>query len=202
MVCAADTIVDRALVLMGELPRDARGEIFTGEWEGMTVRRMLHEAVADVAAGVILAADSPGCEGCSRLSGDVSWWGDGSGRGWILLPDDFLRLVSFRMSDWDCPVLAPLPTLPEVLARQHGPWAGLRGSPCRPVCVVTARSFGNVLEFFSCRDERATMAEGLYIPRPVIGDDGGIQIPATLVRAVEEALADYGRCKMDLIEVK
>lgn len=31
--------------------------------------------------------------------GEAVYWED-NGSGWVLLPDDFMRLIAFRMSDW------------------------------------------------------------------------------------------------------
>ena len=35
-----------------------------------------------------------------HVFGDAIYW-ESNGSGWTLLPDDFMRLVAFRMSDWE-----------------------------------------------------------------------------------------------------
>ena len=65
--------------------------------------------------------------------GDAVFWGDLES-GWVLLPQDFMRLIVFEMSDWERAVfLAISPTDPEyALQRQriarHRPKAGVRNN--------------------------------------------------------------------------
>lgn len=104
------------------------------------------------------------------------YWGDMES-GWVLLPDDFLRLVVFEMSDWERPVYSVLsPDSPEY-AKQRSRVKAIRGTAQRPVCVLGVRPEGKVLEFYSCKSEEATVSRAVYIPHPVIemsgsGDDG------------------------------
>ena len=119
---------------------------------------------------------------CGHNFGESIHWGDmGSGR--VLLPDDFMRLVVFRMSDWECPVYEAIsPNSPQNLL-QHSRFKGLRGTPQCPVCVLSVRPEGKVLEFYSCKNEDATVSEGVYIPFSKIDSDGGIDISERCYRS-------------------
>ncbi len=102
----------------------------------------------------------------------------------VVLPDDFLRLVRFRMSDWERPVTEVITPEDPVYARQFSRFGGLRGCPQKPVCAVSRQSSGIVMEIFSCRDDRAEVADALYVRIPRVDRDGGIDIPERCYRAM------------------
>jgi len=183
-----ESLTDMILSVAGEAPREAFGELHEGEWEGVTLRRRVRDLIEGVAADVILRSPASQLEDVRQLSRDICWRGDGSGRGWILLPDDFLRLVSFRMSDWPFAVSFAEESSPEMLMRQHGPWRGLRGSPERPVCLLSTVSFGRILEFFSSFDDKASVADATYVAYPRISPAETIPIPSRLLPSVISAI--------------
>lgn len=108
-----------------------------------------------------------------NIGDEIYWNGDGSG--WLLLPADFMRLVSFRMSDWSRTLYEAITPDDASYALQRSRWRGLRGTPSRPVCALCVRPEGKVLEFYSCASEDAFVDGGVYIPYPTI-DNGGIDI--------------------------
>ena len=130
-----------------------------------------------------VVASAPGylLDGGRAIGGSVFWLDRGAGR--ILLPDDFLRLRVFRMSDWERPVRDALTERDAEFGLQYSRYRGLRGNPQKPVVVITSGALGLMLEFFSCRSESATVAEGVYIPMPRIDEHGGIEIPERLYRS-------------------
>lgn len=105
---------------------------------------------------------------------DVYWSEDCAG--WLLLPDDFMRLVTFKMSDWQraCPMAITEDDAKYKLQRSSV--KGLRGNPERPVCAVVDRPEGKALEFYSCKNEDATVERAVYLPYPSIDKDGGVDI--------------------------
>lgn len=115
--------------------------------------------------------------------GEALYWGEGNS-GWTLLPDDFLRLVVFEMSDWQRAVYNVLTPLDSDYALQNTPFAALRGNPSRPVCAVVLRPEGLALEFYSCRDDEAYITQAAYTPAPRIDRDGCIDFPEDLYEAV------------------
>ena len=60
----------------------------------------------------------------------------GIGYGIAKLPDDFLRLVSFKMSDWDYAVTTAITEDDPRYAMQHSRYGGIKGNPQRPVVAV------------------------------------------------------------------
>lgn len=94
-------------------------------------------------------------------------WTDG-GAGWLSLPADFLRLVTFEMNDWERPAGQPIDPTSAAYALQRGRFAGLRGTPQRPVVAIVRHASGLALEFYSCRTESAAIRRALYVPEPKV----------------------------------
>lgn len=115
--------------------------------------------------------------------GECLYWGDQES-GWVMLPDDFMRLVSFRMSDWSRSVTEALPISHPNYILQRQPIKALRGTARRPACFIALRPQGRVLEFYSCKSDRAAVAEALYLPQPRVDHGGGIDICPRLERAI------------------
>lgn len=105
------------------------------------------------------------------------------GRGFVVLPEDFLRLVSFRMSDWRRAVHQAIGETDSRYALQSSRWKGVCGTREKPVCAIVRRSEGLVLEFYSSRDNRAKIVEATYVSEPVIDRDGGIAVSRGCYRA-------------------
>lgn len=120
--------------------------------------------------------------------GDTVYWGDLES-GWVLLPQDFMRLIVFEMSDWERGVFTAIsPSDPEY-ALQRQRVKALRGTAQRPVCAITTRPEGRALEFYSCKTKEAYVRRGVYLPYPEIDKDGGIDICERCYTAVIYAAA-------------
>lgn len=137
---------------------------------------------------------STGATGREQAKG--VFWGD-EGNGYIILPEDFMRLICFRMSDWRRSVYEALTESDPRYALQSSKWKGVRGNPEKPVVAIVRRPEGKVLEFYSCGDSTATVAHATYLPYPRIDKDGGIDIAeecyrAAVYRAAALALASLG----------
>lgn len=106
--------------------------------------------------------------------GDDVYWTDETS-GYVLLPDDFLRLVAFRMSDWRRACFNAIEPGSSDYAMQSSPYAGIRGNIDRPVCAVVNRAEGKALEFYSCVGNKAHVSRAVYIPEPKV-EGGAIDI--------------------------
>lgn len=113
--------------------------------------------------------------GSGKPFGGSIWWHRGEvgiGSGELLLPADFLRLVSFKISDWSRAATTPISDDDPRYHLQHSRFEGIRGSWERPVVAITQRAGGLVLEFYSCNEgESVYIEEAQYIPRPQINDN-------------------------------
>ena len=119
------------------------------------------------------------------------------GKGFIILPNDFMRLISFRMSDWRRTVHEAISESDPQYALQSSRFKGICGNPEKPVVAIVRRSEGKVLEFYSCKTEEASVAQATYLPIPKIDRDGGIDVAedcyrAAVYRAASLALASVG----------
>lgn len=120
--------------------------------------------------------------------GDAVYWGDLES-GWVLLPDDFMRLIAFRMSDWERTVYAAISVDDPLYAKQSSRYKGIRGNVQKPVCAVVNRAEGKALEFYSCNIEDAFVSRASYLPYPHIDEDDGIDISERCYTAVVYTVA-------------
>lgn len=104
------------------------------------------------------------------------YWDGNKACGWVNLPDDFMRLVMFRMSDWERPVYTATAIGTDEYSKQSSRFAGIRGTTQKPVCVVAMRAWGKVLEFYGCKSQEAYVSEALYLPEPHIDENDGVDI--------------------------
>ena len=128
--------------------------------------------------------------------GDNIYWASMES-GYTLLPDDFMRLIAFKMSDWERTVYSAISPEDPLYAKQSSRYKGIRGNVQRPVCAIVNRPEGKALEFYSCNSEEAYVATATYLPYPHIDEDDGIDIAqrcyTTVVYTVASlVLATYG----------
>lgn len=139
--------------------------------------------VEEGAAHYLLDAGKP-------FGASVEWESqEGYGAGKVNLPADFMRLVTFRMSDWYRPVTDVITEDSPLYSQQSSRYLGVRGNPERPVVAITHGAAGQVLEFYSCSagpGVRVSVAR--YLPIPTI-KDGYIDLCPKLQRAVVYRLA-------------
>lgn len=115
--------------------------------------------------------------------GDAVYWGDLES-GWVLLPEDFMRLVVFEMDDWETAVYQAISTDDPEYEKQHSRFKALRGTSQRPVCAIAIRPEGRVLEFYSCKSKEAQVSRAVYIPYPKIDANKGVDISERCYKAV------------------
>lgn len=115
--------------------------------------------------------------------GDAVYWGELES-GWVLLPQDFLRLVVFEMDDWEQAVYTAISTDDPEYEKQRSRIKGIRGTAQKPVCAIAIRPEGRVLEFYSCKSTDAKVSRAVYIPYPKIDEDGGVDVSERCYNAI------------------
>lgn len=120
--------------------------------------------------------------------GEAVFWGDLES-GWVLLPQDFMRLIVFEMSDWGRAVYAAISPTDPKYALQRQRIKALRGTAQKPVCAIAMRPEGRVLEFYSCKSEEAYVRRAQYLPYPKTDRNDGIDISERCYTAVKYAAA-------------
>ena len=126
------------------------------------IRSKVEEAVNDVHLTAPVHLLEPGNDFADSIAWDKE---PGKGSGWTLLPEDFHRLIGFKMSDWERPVYSAILPDDPLYALQKSRFAGVRGNTQKPVCALVMRPEGRALEFYSCgagEDVCVTMA--VYLP--------------------------------------
>lgn len=107
--------------------------------------------------------------------GDSVYWEDQES-GWVLLPEDYMRFVVFKMDDWSRAVYTCGTSDDPDYLKQHSRFKGIRGTAERPRCFIVARPEGRALEFYSSKSEEATVSRAMYLPYPKVDRYGGIEI--------------------------
>ncbi len=110
----------------------------------------------------------------NHFANSITWNPNGKS-GWTILPDDFMRLIVFEMSDWERPCFEAIGTdEPKYrLVRSKYP---VIGTPQKPIVAITIGPNGKMLEFYSCKDDSATVNKAVYLPYPVIDEFDSIEI--------------------------
>ncbi len=106
-----------------------------------------------------------------------------------MLPDDFMRLIVFEMSDWERGVYAAIGPGDASYALQRQRVKALRGTAQRPVCAIVNRPEGKALEFYSCKSEDAYVVKASYLPYPRIDRNGGIDVCKRCYKAIVYMIA-------------
>lgn len=156
--------------------------IAEGDVDTLSLDEIIVSKILDAVRRVHAEAPQYLLEAGHQLDDAVFW--DDRCSGHILLPADFMRLVIFKMSDWERPVYNAIAVTDARYKLQSSRYKGLRGNVQRPVCAVVSRPEGRVLEFWSCNSEEAYVAQGNYIPYPSIDEDGGVDISERCYAAV------------------
>ena len=177
MATDVELLIDMALRLAGESPAHCG---YGEEGGALTVRRRLRQLVEPAAAQALREAPASVFATWSELDPEEVTV-EADGRGYVLLPADFMRLLSFRMSDWRVAV--------ERVDEARGACMGrlypeAYASPSRPVCRLGQRPEGRVLLFAGSRSPAATLAQGLYVAWPRVDRRGTLEVPEELLAAI------------------
>lgn len=96
----------------------------------------------------------------------------GIGMGYTILPDDFMRLLTFQMSDWSRPVNNIITEDSPLYTMQSSRYPGIKGGPQKPICAFVLYPVGYVLEFYSCvMGKGVTVKRARYLPYPSIKNE-------------------------------
>lgn len=148
-----------------------------GDVDTLSLDDMIENSIEDAARIVESSAPSHLLDKGRLLSTKIGWDKEkGNGSGYVPLPDDFMRLISFQMSDWSHPVTEAITEEDPRYALQRSRYCGVRGTPQNPVVAITKWPTGLVLEFFSCNaGSDVAVKRARYIPIPKIEDVTGIR---------------------------
>lgn len=129
---------------------------------------LIRSKIEDAACMVEMSAPVHLLDSVNNFADAVFWDNDDHNTGWVILPDDFMRLMLFEMSDWKCPVHDTIDSSSDEYFRQRSDVKGVRGNCSKPVCAIVIRSVGKVMEFFSCNSKDAQVLHAVYLKKPEI----------------------------------
>lgn len=137
----------------------------------LTLEEIIRSKIADAVRLVELNAPYHLLDGGTvfpSASEVITWESQpGYGPGSVILPEDFLRLVCFKMTDWERTVYEPIDETSPLYSVQRSRFGGVRGNPQKPVVAIVNRSTGLNLEFYSCNSNpAASVAMASYIKVP------------------------------------
>ena len=186
----------RAVRVAIDMNRGDEPLIMEGDTDTLTLDEIIYAKLADAVRMVEMEAPLFMLESGHDF-GEQDIYINKTGKGFIILPDDFMRLIAFRMSDWTRTVYEAISESDPQYALQSSRFKGICGNPEKPVVAIVRRAEGKVLEFYSCKTEEASVAQATYLPIPKIDRDGGIDVAedcyrAAVYRAASLALASVG----------
>lgn len=146
---------------------DSDGNTF--DPDTLEMEEIIKSKIADGVNAVRSVAPLSKLEPARMASGEsrpIKWIDEEKMIGEVPLPDDYLRMVLFKMSDWTHAVTTTIAVDSALYHQMSSRWKGVRGNPSRPnIAIATDTSTGkNVIQFFSCDSTEAT-AELAYIKR-------------------------------------
>lgn len=143
--------------------------------ENMELNEIIRSKILDAVRIVEMAAPAHLLGSGDTFAESIGWVNKkGLGDGYIPLPDDFMRLVSFQMSDWSYPVTGTqiLSDEDSLYALLKSDYRGSFGTPKKPAAAIVKYPIGLVLEFFSSNDGgNAAVKRARYIPIPKFSTD-------------------------------
>lgn len=163
----------------------------------LTLEEIIESKIVDAAISVETDAPVHLLDTGKDFAASITWESEkGYGPGFTQLPDDFLRLICFKMSDWSYAVTEAVSEDSTMYMMQRSRYPGIRGCPERPVVAITSQPTGKMLEFYSCTSgERASVTRARYLPVPKIvknaNEHDGVEICERLKPAVVYKAAEF-----------
>ena len=141
-----------------------------GDIDTLTLEEIIESKIAPAARIVESGAPVYLLDGGYPFAVSIGWDSEpGYGSGHIVLPSDWMRLVSFQMSDWTHAVTMAITEDDPIYAQQRSRFPGIRGCPQKPVVALVMRPVGLVLEFYSCTaGADVYVKRARYLPYPKI----------------------------------
>lgn len=186
MVYQIDNIIRDVRISMDE-NRISDQLLNTADVDTLSMDELIRSKVEEAVRRIETSAPAHFLEEGHDFASPIYWGSKESG--WLLLPDDFMRLIAFKMSDWERTCYTAVSADDPIYQLQSSRYKGIRGNVQKPVCAVVNRPEGKALEFYSCNSEEATISRANYLPYPCIDEDGGIDISERCYTAVVYTIA-------------
>ena len=143
------SIVEKVRIALDE--NQVNTSLVASDNDTLSLNAIIEQKIAHAARQITERAPSHLLDGGVAFATSLTWKETtGIGYGWTVLPENFMRLVIFQMSDWARPVLNPIKDTDPEYFLQKSNFKGIKGSTAKPVCAITTYETGKVMEFYSC----------------------------------------------------
>lgn len=160
-----------------------------GDVDTLTLDDIIKSKIVEAVKRVHSEAPAHLLDGGHSFGDKVALFWQDMGSGWVLLPEDFMRFVAFRMSDWKRTVFRCMTAEDKEYEKQSSRFKGIRGTARNPKCFITTRPEGRALEFYSSNNDEAQITQAVYIPYPEVDDLQSVEICSRCYNAVVYAVA-------------
>lgn len=174
---SVSSIVEKVRIALDE--NQVNTSLVATDNDTLTLNAIIEQKIAHAARQITERAPSHLLDGGKAFATSLTWPSGsvGIGYGYTALPDDYMRLVIFQMSDWARPVLNPIRDTDPEYFLQKSKFAGIKGSTEKPVCAITTYSTGKVMEFYSSTGgAEVTVKTARYLAYPVVETVESVQI--------------------------
>lgn len=177
----SDRVIQLTKIKMDEVSPDNQGEIITPV--------TIEELIAPALRTLIMITPSYLLETSDfyqESSVEDNIVDNGDQTGYIILPSDFLRFISFKLDVWNRPVTKTITENTQLYSRQKNIYT--RGGIDKPVCALLSKpSVGKILEYYSTINSDHTVDHAYYVPEQDIEDfqDDELIEPLTWLIAVD-----------------
>lgn len=172
-----EDIVAKVRVKLDEIGLD-ESEMMDALEDNTNLDSVIKSCIAEAYRLINMSADISMLEG---VQGTVSLSIDSNKVGRVTLPDNFLRLVSVRLSSWISSYSKLITENSPEYRMQSNEW--VCGSPECPVAALVHRSEGRVLELFKAASSSDTLSSFVYIPS-VTSDSESVDISDQLAESL------------------
>lgn len=137
-----EDIISKVKAIMNEIGEDTNESLL--DEDTIRIDEYIESCIGDALSLVILNSVNP----VNPKKCTLSATGNGDGSGYVILPDDFVKLLSFRMNGWKRAVSEAYPLESETAKEQGNIYS--RGTKSKPVCVLSYSPEGKkTIEYYS-----------------------------------------------------
>lgn len=151
-----DEIISKVKSIMNEIGEETNSSLL--DEDTIKIDQYIESCIGDALAMIVLKSAIP----VNPKKGTSSPVKNDDGTGYIVLPDDFLKLIAFRMEGWKRTVSEAFPLESEQAKQQSNECT--RGGNNKPVCILSYSPEGKkTLEYYSVgTDSNHTVSVFVY----------------------------------------
>ena len=150
-----DEIISKVKAIMNEIGEETNSSLL--DEDTIKIDQYIESCIGDALAMIVLKSAIP----VNPKKGTSNPVNNNDGTGYIVLPDDFLKLIAFKMEGWKRTVSEAFPLDSEKAKQQSNEYT--RGGNNKPVCVLSYSPEGKkVLEYYSVTGSNHTVSVFVY----------------------------------------